>query len=262
MSDLRTDASFLLEKQYRTTENLRARIECHQRFSTSEQRWPDWVFAHYTFGDDADVLEVGCGDGSMWREYSAGIPSGWRLTLTDLSPGMVEAARGSLGQRATYAVADVQELPFEDASFDAAIANHVLFHVPDRRRALRELSRVLRPGGVLVGTMIGRDHFRELRGMLGGRESVIWSKSRERFGLETAREQLERVFADVEIEPFRDSLEVTEAEPFLRFVRSLDTPGLTEGHLDEMRKVVEREIATRGSFHVTKTSGRFRCRRP
>ena len=262
MSDLRTDPSFLLEKQYRTSENLRARIECHQRFSTSEQSWPDWVSAHYTFGDDADVLEVGCGDGSMWRDFSAGIPSGWRLTLTDMSPGMVEAAREALGDRANFAVADVQQLPFDDASFDAAIANHVLFHVPDRQCALRELSRVLRPRGILVGTMIGRDHFRELRGMLGGQENVIWSKSRERFGLETAREQLERVFAAVEIEPFRDSLEVTEVEPFLRFVRSLDTPGLNEEHLAEMRKVVEREIGARGSFHVTKSSGRFRCRKP
>lgn len=262
MSDRRTDPRFLLEEQYRTTDNLRARIECHERFSTSPQRWPDWVFANYTFGDDADVLEVGCGDGSIWRQNTERIPDGWRLTLTDMSPGMVEAAREALGDRATYAVADVQELPFDDESFDAAVANHVLFHVSDRQRALRELSRVLRPDGVLVGTMIGNDHFRELRELLGGQESVVWSESRERFGLETARAQLERVFADVEIEPYPDSLAVTDAAPFLACVRSLDPPGLTEAHLLRMQQVIERAIFERGSFHVTKSSGRFRCRNP
>jgi SAM-dependent methyltransferase len=261
VSDRRTDPTFLLERQYRTTENLRARIDCHERFSTSAERWPEWVFAHYAFGDQAYVLEVGCGDASIWLENRERIPDGWRLTLTDLSPGMVEAAREALGERATFRVADVQELPFEDESFDAAIANHVLFHVADRQRALRELARVLRPGGMLVGTMVGYDHFRELRGMLGGQENVIWSESRKRFGLETAREQLERVFSDVEIEPFPDTLAVTEVEPFVRFVRSLETPGLTDDHLHEIAGVVGREIEAHGAFHVTKSSGRFRCRR-
>jgi ubiquinone/menaquinone biosynthesis C-methylase UbiE len=73
------------------------------------------------------VLEVGCGDGNIWRENLDRIPPGWRLTLTDFSPGMVDAARAVLGDRAEYAVADVQELPFSDASFDAVIANHMLF---------------------------------------------------------------------------------------------------------------------------------------
>jgi len=260
-SDLRTDATFLLEKQYRTTDNLRARIELHRRFSTSDVSWPEWVFANYGFGEEADVLEVGCGDGSMWLEQRAQVPGGWRLTLTDLSPGMVEAARAALADRAALAVADVQELPFAEESFDAAIANHVLFHVPHRDLALRELARVLRPGGLLVGTMIGNDHFRELREMLG-QENVIWSQSRKRFGLENARPQLERVFGDVEIERFPDSLEITEVEPLLAFVRSLDPPGLTEAHLLRIASTVERAIEAQGSFHVTKSTGRFRCRKP
>jgi ubiquinone/menaquinone biosynthesis C-methylase UbiE len=219
------------------------------------------VFEHYAFPDDANVLEVGCGDGSIWRQNLDRIPEGWRLTLTDMSAGMVGAAREALGDRASYAVADVKELPFEDETFDAAVANHMLFHVADRARALAELSRVLRPGGVLVGTMVGRDHLNELRALIG-EESVIWSESRKRFGLATARPQLEQFFVDVEIEPFPDSLEVTEVEPLLDFVRSLDTPGLTDEHLREIGRVAEEAIRADGAFHITKSSGRFWARKP
>lgn len=219
------------------------------------------MFEHYAFSEDANVLEVGCGDGSIWRQNLDRIPEGWRLTLTDMSAGMVAAAREALGDRAAYAVADVQELPFEDETFDAVVANHILFHVADRPRALAELSRVLRPGGVFVGTMVGRDHFKETRALIG-EESVIWSESRERFGLETARPQLEQFFVDVEIEPFPDSLEVTEVGPLLDFVRSLDTPGLTDEHLREIGRVAEEAIRTEGAFHITKSSGRFRACKP
>jgi SAM-dependent methyltransferase len=219
------------------------------------------VFGHYEFPEHADVLEVGCGDGSIWHQNLDRIPPDWRLTLTDMSAGMVDAAREALGDRAAYAVADVQELPFEDETFDAAVANHMLFHVADRPRALGELSRVLRSGGVLVGTMVGRDHLNELRALIG-EESVIWSESRKRFGLETARLQLEPFFVDVEIEPFPDSLEVTEVEPLLDFVRSLDTPGLTDEHLGKIGRVAGEAIHAHGAFHITKSSGRFRARKP
>ena len=152
-----------VREQYATEANLRARIELHERFSTSTLSYPRWVFDGYDFAAAADVLEVGCGNGLMWRENLDRLPDGWRLTLTDLSPGMVHTVREALGDRAEYAVADAQELPFDDASFDAVIANHMLFHVPDRPRALAEIARVLCPGGVFRATTIGLDHLRRLR---------------------------------------------------------------------------------------------------
>ena len=57
---------------------------------------------------------------------------------------------------------DVQELPFPDGTFDAAVAAWMLYHVPDRDRAISELARVLRPGGRLVAITNGRDHLAEL----------------------------------------------------------------------------------------------------
>jgi ubiquinone/menaquinone biosynthesis C-methylase UbiE len=249
-----------VREQYATDANLRARIELHDRFSTSTLSYPRWVFDGYDFGDDADVLEVGCGNGMIWRENLDRIPPGWRLTLTDLSPGMVETARGVLGDRATYVATDVQELPFGDASFDAVIANHMLFHVEDRPRALGEIARVLRPGGQFRATTIGLEHLRRLRELVPPREGGQWEKTRERFTVEQVSKELAPFFVDVELEPYEDSLEVTELEPLLDFVRSRGD--VTEEELEPLRRAAEMEIAERGSFYVPKATSRVRATKP
>ena len=141
-----TDRTYLLEQQYATAQNLKTRIALHERFTTSSQPFPRWVFDRLRIPARADVLEVGCGNGNLWAANRDRIPSGWRLTLTDFSQGMVEEAQRRLGDLATYEVADIQELPFASGSFDSVIANHMLYHVPDLERAFGEIERVLRSG--------------------------------------------------------------------------------------------------------------------
>lgn len=249
-----TDRAFLLERQYRTAENLATRIALHERFSTNPESFPRWIFDRLPLEAATDVLEVGCGNGNLWYANRDRIPPGLRLTLTDFSEGMVEEARARLGGLATYGVADVQELPFADGSFDLVIANHMLFHVPDRRRALAEIARLLRSGGALVATTNGRNHLREL----GTAWTARWS---QRFGLENGPAQVARHFTDVEVEPFPDSLEVTEVEPLLDFVRSLVSPA-TDDDLARLAGEAEASIAREGSFHVTKAAGLIRARKP
>jgi ubiquinone/menaquinone biosynthesis C-methylase UbiE len=250
-----------IREQYATNENLRARIALHDRYSRTTVSYPHWIFDGYAFADDADVLEVGCGDGNIWRENLDRIPPGWRLTLTDFSPGMVDAARAALGDRAEYAVADVQELPFPDASFDAAIANHMLFHVEDRPRALAELARVLRPGGAFRATTIGLDHLRELRELVPPPPDSQWAHTRERFTIDQVREELAPFFVDIEVEhvPGPQDLEVTELEPLLDFVRSRGD--VTEEQLEPLRQAAEVAIAERGYFLVSRASARVRARK-
>jgi SAM-dependent methyltransferase len=182
--------------------------------------------------------------------------------LTDFSPGMVEAARTVLGDRAEYAVADVQELPFPDASFDAVIANHMLFHVEDRPRALAETARVLRPGGTFRATTIGLDHLRELRELVPPPPDSQWARTRERFMIEQVEDELAPFFVDVEIEhvPGPQDLQVTELEPLLDFVRSRGD--VAEDELEPLRRAYDVEIAERGHFHVSRASARVSARKP
>ena len=72
-------------------------------------------------------------------------PSGARLTLVDSSPAMCAQLREIPGAQVEQC--DAAALPFADASFDAVIANHMLYHVDDPAAVVHEFDRVLRPGG-------------------------------------------------------------------------------------------------------------------
>jgi SAM-dependent methyltransferase len=92
-----------------------------------------------------EVLDGGAGQGTMSRRLAE---LGFEVTSADASPEAVAALR----ERAPGPVveADMTALPFEDASFDAAVLGEVLEHIEDDRAALAEVARVLRPGGVLA----------------------------------------------------------------------------------------------------------------
>jgi ubiquinone/menaquinone biosynthesis C-methylase UbiE len=99
-----------------------------------------------------DVLEVGCGTGFFTLNLMlAGVID--RAHVTDISPGMVrvtERNASSLGLRVEGRVADAERLPYDDDTFDLVVGHAVLHHVPDVALALREVLRVLKPGGRFV----------------------------------------------------------------------------------------------------------------
>ncbi len=95
------------------------------------------------------VLEVAVGTGLNLRHY----PKGTDLTAVDLSPDMLERARGradELGLPITFTEASATELPFPDASFDTLVCALALCCIPDDRAAVAEMHRVLKPGGTLL----------------------------------------------------------------------------------------------------------------
>ncbi len=134
-------------------------------------------------------LEVGCGPGELAARVARELAAD--VVAVDISPRMVELACG-IGVDAR--LGDVQELPFEDGSFDCAVAAWMLYHVPDLDRGLAELARVLRPGGRLVAATNSIDNMRELWD-LAGRDR---RKEQIRFFSENAEEALRPHFASIE----------------------------------------------------------------
>jgi len=104
-----------------------------------------WVTARAT----GDVLEVAVGTGLNLPSY----PDDVRLTGVDFSPGMLAIARhraGELGRTVDLREGDAHALDFPDASFDTVVCTFGLCAIPDERRAVAEMTRVLRPGGRLL----------------------------------------------------------------------------------------------------------------
>ena len=97
-----------------------------------------------------DVLEIGGGTGANLGYYGAGVES---LTVTEPEPPMLKRLQRKAREQnspATVLRAPAEDLPFEDASFDTVVSTLVLCGVDDQPRAVRELRRVLRPGGRLI----------------------------------------------------------------------------------------------------------------
>jgi SAM-dependent methyltransferase len=130
------------------------------------------------YGSGRDVLECGCGTGLLLERIA-------RFARTakgiDLSPGMLEKARE---RGLDVREGSVTTLPFEDASFDVTCSFKVLAHVPDIGKALAEMARVTRAGGVVIAEFYNPLSLRALAKRLGGpgkisdatRESAVYTR--------------------------------------------------------------------------------------
>lgn len=156
-TDRATDPEYL-RYQYDDSEKLRIRIEAHERYSERGGEHFGWILGLLDVRPGQTVVDAGCGPGNAFGPLSR---IGARIVGFDYSPGMVrEAHQLATGQGLDVAVfrADAQAIPLADRSFDRVLASHMLFHVPDIARALREMRRILRPGGRILATTNAADH--------------------------------------------------------------------------------------------------------
>lgn len=108
------------------------------------------------YGRGRDVLEAGCGTGLLLERIAS---FARRAEGFDLSPGMLEKARS---RGLSVKEGSLTEIPFDDASFDVVCSFKVLAHVPQIERAIAEMVRVTRPGGVVLAELYNPLSFRGL----------------------------------------------------------------------------------------------------
>jgi SAM-dependent methyltransferase len=182
------------------------------------------------------VLEVGCGPGDFAQRLV--VELGCDVVAVDLSPRMVELAR-SRGVDAR--VGDVQALPFADGEFDCAVANWMLYHVPDLERALAELARVLRRGGRLVAATNGERNLEELWALFGAD-----AEREHTFTRENGARALRCVFARVERRDAEGSFTFRDREAARTYVAA----SATRAHLADRLPSLDAPLVVRRTASV------------
>ncbi len=265
MTPKQRDEAVFVREQYRDATNLAARIDLYAKYSTNRQGWHRWLFEQLSLPVHSRVLELGCGPATLWLANQDRIPAGWELILTDLSPGMIEQAKENLARidgAVHFAVLDAQSVPYPDRSFDAVLANHMLYHVPDRPATYAEIRRVLRPGGMFFASTLGDGHLRELRDLVHQLDPESRFGRSLGFTLDIGGAELGLWFESVEIRRYEDALLVPEVEPLLIYLASGMAKAVTEG--DRRQHVIdwaEAQVAATGAVRLSTDSGVFIARR-
>jgi SAM-dependent methyltransferase len=252
-------ANVLIEDQYRDSAKLTARMAIHTKYGPARLAG---IPAVVTPAPGARVLDVGCGAGRFWPDAEAW-PAELTITLADLSPGMVDEALTNLRAMGRWddvsgEVADVCALPFADASFDVVLAMHMLYHASDPERAVGEIARVLRPGGIAVASTNGARNMAALfelgHAALGGERLDLGARV---FGLENGEAILRRHFAEVKITRSVDVLRVTDPADVIAYLTSF-APGAraTPTMLARLEAMTSEAFAAGGGvFEITRDVG-------
>jgi SAM-dependent methyltransferase len=212
----RLDNQVLVQWEYASEERLRARNAIYRDLLEGPNP-EDEIFAAVAEAAPRRVLDIGCGTGETAERLATEL--GAEVVAADQSGRMVELAR----ERGLDArVADIQALPFLDGEFDCVVAGWVLYHVPDRPRAIAEVARVLRPGGRFIAATMAVDNFAEVWEMLG----EDWGRNIS-FDRENGGAQLEPHFARVERRDCDGTVIFRTTDDVRRFIAA----SMTRAHL-------------------------------
>jgi ubiquinone/menaquinone biosynthesis C-methylase UbiE len=254
------------DDQYKTSANLHARANLH-RFSTSPVAWFDWLFDHVLragLPSDGCIADVGGGPGAYWKHVERRVPTGWRIVHSDSSPAIVDEARQLLTRpRTTFETANAEKLPWANDAFDAAMANHVLYHLSDRPKGISELARVLKPGGWLFASTVSAHSLQEGRDLahafnrLGRGTLEPWPVVA--FSLENGAQQLAPHFDAIATHIFDDRLVVTEAEALAAYLTSRG--GVSTETRTAFTQFVDQKLSRDGAITISIRSGTFVARR-
>lgn len=258
-----TDRSLLSTKAYGTGRHLAARQSLY-RWQTPSHDLPGIVVDELT-GVRGAVADVGCGNGQFVARLREDCPNLFVLPM-DVSHGILGAIPGAV-------VTDVQQLPIADGVLSAVLALHMLYHVEDQSQAVRELGRVLAPGGMAIVSTNSRTDKRELEQLwrraagdvLGIQEGPARVQLSARFTLEDAPAILGTVFGEIRTIPLSGVIEVTDADPVVAHLASYEAWADRMGvpfreTIERARERVNETIRAEGAFRVTCLGGILVCR--
>lgn len=263
MSSPFTDSAYL-RYQYDDSEKLKIRLETHSRYTEGEDDYVQVELHHVAPEPGLLAIDIGCGQGRLVGRLR---DRGLTCIGLDMSGGLLAEARTTIGGQ--FVRGDAQALPVADAQFDRVLAMNSLYHMPNWRQALREMRRVVRPGGRVVISTNGADAMKRIYDV--HREAALeLGYTPLPFGGSPFNlghfDEVRAVFPTAERHVRDLALVFPGPEPALRFYAT-NRIDMVEGwerstaHRERLlplvRAKIEAIIAREGSFRVPKSYGHF-----
>lgn len=247
--------------QYSSSNGVNTRIAFHDMYSTNKYGYNDWIFSNYKINDGAKILELGCGTASMWMAHDDLIARCEVLMLTDLSEGMLSVARENIGERnnVAYARVDIQDIPFQDDSFDVIIANSMLYHVPDIEKGVNEVKRVLKDKGVFYCATYGEHNFTDILAEWFELDGESF-RPNHNFTMQNGEQILKAAFKYIEAKFYEDSLHITNIDDLVDYLRSLlSLKAINDLPFGRIHEILTQHSCN-GVIELPKEYGIFICR--
>lgn len=233
-------------EKYHSIEYINVRKKLHDEFGKNNVKWYDWIQSQLNYVSVNRILDIGCGDGSLWKEYSQNLRNR-ELYMIDYNKEMVKEANRNLDNSYNIFVMDMENLGFQNNFFDMVIASHVLYYSKNVNRVLVEVCKVLRENGIFYATTYGNYHMKELEKLVKEFDSSIQLSNSEhlnRFGLENGNEILSRYFKHVECSIYEDELYIDSSNILFDYIMSANGNQVTilKDKLDEFKFFLEEYI--------------------
>lgn len=263
MNDQQQDKEFLAQEAYDDAAALNTREHIQEHYGSHQEPWHRWLWEHMHSRPGMRWLDLGCGPAHLWWKQAGVLPEDSRVVLTDLSPGMVRAARTNLpgaGPTFAFLVGDSEALPLAGGQFDAIVALGLLDHLPQLDAVLQQVRRLLRPHGFFYASAGGRRHLMELEALVRPfLPEASYGGESAAFGLENGAERLERAFRHVALYPYEDELVFREVEPLIAYARSEAGAArqLRGERLAGFRQSLSAILKDSGAIRVTRQKGLF-----
>ena len=254
--------------QYSNENRLNARIQLYQ-FCEHKNNWHQWIFNNLDFRNVTNVLDLGCGNGTMWKDNLDIIPEHISVTLSDISQGMVEAARKALsrcGNRFHFKVVDARRTPFNDAAFQIITAIHMIYHLDDDNRAFLEIDRLLTDNGFAYASTPSIKNIQQLTDIATKFNASLEFENDPilGFNLENGEEVLSEYFTVVEEYTYQNDIIIKSTEPLLLYLASIyegKQLGIYIRMFEEFRNYVESIFKKTGEIRASNINALFKFRK-
>lgn len=250
-------------KQYENETKFKKRQGFHDKYSTNKYGFRNWMFDKYQIFEGCKILELGCGNGVIWDEKYNELPSNVELILSDFSEGMCKIVEEKHKHHKNIQVKqiDIQNIPYEDETFDIVIANHMLYHVPNVDKAIREVYRVLKKGGLFYASTLGTNgfqkylnqKFKEFNSFMDYFNIQNWT-----FTLKNGKEVLEKQFNNIEMCEYMDSIEISDENVLVEWIfTSVVMQNLDKNQFKGLAEHFAKDKDKNGIIHIPKQIGCF-----